>query len=320
MFVGSCSSVFYALDRKSGEVVWRYDIRQDGEQREFHTDAVIRGPAVLIGTDFRDETGIGHVYSFDRETGSVRWKRQTRHGFPSDLAGSKGQTYAVTFAGELLTLDDATGTVRWSFTEAAGRAGFSRPSAPAAAGDSVFFGSADGRIFSLNAGSGKVKWTRALGTPIHTPLALWGQTISFGTEDRRVCRVDARDGALQVCRTFDDAPSGKPVAAGDFLILLLGGSGSCCASIISLDSSLRTRWTQRAPEGSQWDTFRPAVSGDTVLIGSDRGELFAFRVTDGSKIWSQNFGGPIRSIGSAGGILYVGTLNGTVFAFDPRIR
>ncbi|MDQ6893303.1 MAG: PQQ-like beta-propeller repeat protein [Acidobacteriota bacterium] len=223
----------------------------------------------------------------------------------------------MTFAGEILALDDASGAIRWRFGNDAPGRDSRRPSSPAASQDTVYYGSADGKVFALDAATGTVRWTRALGSPIQTPLTLWGKTVSFGTEDRRVCRLDVRDGSTVACRSFDELPAGKPLVAGDSLIVLFGGSRSCCASIAALDSSLRTRWVQAAPDGSAWDTFRPAARGDAILIGSDRGELFAFRLADGAKRWSRTFGGPVRSIGSANGILYVGTLNGTVYAYEP---
>ncbi|MFQ5602719.1 MAG: PQQ-binding-like beta-propeller repeat protein [bacterium] len=39
LYVGSCSGKFYALDTVSGEMVWRYDIQQDGDQTRFPASA-----------------------------------------------------------------------------------------------------------------------------------------------------------------------------------------------------------------------------------------------------------------------------------------
>jgi outer membrane protein assembly factor BamB len=44
----------------------------------------------------------------------------------------------------------------------------------------------------------------------------------------------------------------------------------------------------------------------------------AFRLTDGALQWLHKFTGAVRSIGFADGVLYVGTLNGTVYAFQLK--
>jgi outer membrane protein assembly factor BamB len=61
-----------ALDKKNGQVKWEYDIRKDGEQSQFHGDPLVTDKLLVIGSDGK----MGHVYAFDRVTGTVRWKYQ----------------------------------------------------------------------------------------------------------------------------------------------------------------------------------------------------------------------------------------------------
>ncbi|MGH7452106.1 MAG: PQQ-binding-like beta-propeller repeat protein, partial [bacterium] len=53
---------------------------------------------------------------------------------------------------------------------------------------------------------------------------------------------------------------------------------------------------------------------DYVLAGSNRGEIFAYRIADGKLAWSHKIGGTIRSFGSSEQVLYVGTVEGTIYA------
>lgn len=70
VFVGSCSGVFYALNKTTGQLQWSYDITKDGKQISFHGNPLITGDLILIGTDRSCEPdGVGHVYAFDRRTG-----------------------------------------------------------------------------------------------------------------------------------------------------------------------------------------------------------------------------------------------------------
>jgi outer membrane protein assembly factor BamB len=50
-------------------------------------------------------------------------------------------------------------------------------------------------------------------------------------------------------------------------------------------------------------------------LGTDKGDIFAFNITDGSKIWTHHLEGEkIRVFGNSGNVLYVGTLKGTLYA------
>jgi outer membrane protein assembly factor BamB len=66
------------FDKRTGKVQWSYNIHQDGNQTSFHGNPLITDQLVLIGTDKSCASGgIGHVYAFDRATGTVRWKYRT---------------------------------------------------------------------------------------------------------------------------------------------------------------------------------------------------------------------------------------------------
>jgi len=84
-----------ALDKKTGQVKWDYDIRKDGEQSQFHGDPLITDDLVVIGTDGT----LGHVYAFGRTTGAVRWKYKVEAtGVASDIVRVENQIYFVTIA------------------------------------------------------------------------------------------------------------------------------------------------------------------------------------------------------------------------------
>ena len=53
VLIGSCAGTFYALDKKTGEVRWSYDIKKDGDQTSFHGNPLITEDLIIIGTDGR---------------------------------------------------------------------------------------------------------------------------------------------------------------------------------------------------------------------------------------------------------------------------
>lgn len=69
-----------------------------------------------------------------------------------------------------------------------------------------------------------------------------------------------------------------------------------------------------------WSSTAPYVWRDYVLAGSNRGEVFAHRIADGKPSWSHKIGGTIRSFGSSERVIYVGTVEGMIYActFDQK--
>jgi len=60
----------------------------------------------------------------------------------------------------------------------------------------------------------------------------------------------------------------------------------------------------------------PAISGNTLYIGSDDGHLYGLDKRTGKKIWSYNLGVPIASSPAiSGNTLYIGAYDGCVYAF-----
>jgi outer membrane protein assembly factor BamB len=101
LLIGSCAGTFYAFDKQSGKVRWIYDIHQDGNQTSFRSNPLITDQLVLIGTDKSCASGrIGHVYAFDKTTGTVRWKYRTA-GTPTDIVRMGSTIYAASFVDEL---------------------------------------------------------------------------------------------------------------------------------------------------------------------------------------------------------------------------
>lgn len=105
-------------------------------------------------------------------------------------------------------------------------------------------------------------------------------------------------------------PQGKLVVSSDSVLVTLGSE-----VVVSIDSDLaKARWTEKA--ANEWTTARPFIWGNAVLL-ADRGTLSAFRLADGSKLWTHDFPNVVRGIGSEGEILYIGTRQGTVYAYSP---
>jgi outer membrane protein assembly factor BamB len=308
LFVASCNGRMRALDKKTGQVKWEYDITKDGDQREFHGDPLITDELVVIGTDGK----MGHVYAFEQSTGLVRWKyRVDEGGAASDIVRSGGDACAVTLGNELVCLDLKSGKSRWTFRGSQSAEYCLTCSSPAAAADRVYFGGLDGFVYALNPQSGKLIWKQNLGAKVTTSAVIRGSDLYLGTAKHRLYRLDANSGEVRGEVETEAEPDGHLVLADNSLLAVLGGR-----VIANFDLDLkRMRWSAKA--SNYWTSARPYLWHDFVLAGN-RGELVALRVSDGVRQWSYQFPETVRGIGTSPEVLYVGTLHGPLFAYSPR--
>jgi len=308
LIVSSCNGLIRALDKETGEERWSYDIRKDGDQKEFHSDPLVTEKLIITTTD----GNMGHVYAFDKRSGAVRWKYGVAwRGLASDVVRSGSNIYVVTLEDQLVCLDLESGAARWTFPSSAPPKLYYWTSSPAMVGDRVYFGGLDGFIYAVEANSGKLAWKSNLGARISTSIAAQGHDIYLGTADRHLYRLDADSGRVLGELSVESEPRWRIVSGGDSLLVFLGPQ-----ILASVDLSLKqVRWLAKASQ--EWMSARPYLWRDLVLAGG-RDELVAFRASDGARVWSRQISGTVRGIGVTDAVLYVGTLKGRVFALAYR--
>jgi outer membrane protein assembly factor BamB len=310
LFVGSCSGVFYAFDKRTGDVLWAHDTAKDGATANFHGDPLVAGDLIVTGSD---STQDGFVYAFEQATGKVRWKVPVEGGASTDVLRHGNHALTVTAGGELLCLDLETGERKWSIPPEIPHPEFQRSSAVLASG-MVFFAGPDSRLYAVDAGSGRLLWTRDIGGVPSTSLATLGDHLYVGTRDDRFLRLDLYSGQLGGMIATDGTPFGTPVPWKNTLFLLTSPD-----RLLQLDAGLTTiLGAGVAP--TEWTSFRPHPFQGGVLAGDDSGELFSFDLEDGTVQWTDVFRGSVRGLGSSEDVLYVGTLSGMLYAYRPGER
>lgn len=313
IYIGSCAGNFYALDRTTGMVRWSYDIRKDGNQVSFHGNPLFAGDLILIGTDKSCALdGIGHVYAFDKNTGTVHWKYRTTSA-STDVIQVGSNVYFGSFQDSWTALKSIDGNLAWSFSTRATNPDCMLPKSPVADDKHVYIAGLDGVIYSFDAASGQIVWKRKLPAGPSTTLALKGRFILVGTNDNHIYRLKSESGVTDAEITVEAKPVGRPILAGDSLLVFLENHSDRVGYLASVDIDLRkVRWmTKSSPE---WASERPYVSKGVIIAGNCRGELAGFRATDGAPQWKTNVKGCIRSIGGDDDNLYVGVQEGTVYA------
>lgn len=263
----------------------------------------------MIASDDRRADGLGHLYAIDRATGQPRWKRAFDVGVMTDLVLVGDVLYFATLREIVVALKLANGEPVWTF--AAGGAGerFFATSSPLVSKTRVFFGGTDGTIHALDRKTGQSVWARSLGARISTSLVDIDKKLFAGTADSRLHLLAPDDGEIIASRELPGLPFGRPIrAAGDIVVFTTGGV------VLSTSPDLGSvRWETKVE--TEWASFRPLLLGTEILAGADDGRVHAIAVKDGTRLWSQDFGGPVTSLTVAGdGECYVGTTRGIVFA------
>lgn len=304
MYVGSCSGVYYAFERSTGRIRWKYDTRQDGAPAEFHGDPLLSRDLIVTGSD---GTLPGYVYAFDRKTGTLRWKTAVG-GLETDLLRSGDTIFGVTSEGSLIAMQLATGKVIWR-VESSRDPSRSRVRAPALSGKRIFFPGLNGKVYAVQAATGEVVWQRDLGSPITTALLLADGYLFVGALNHRLYRLSPKTGKITAEQDVGDFPHSVLVAANGSLAVLVGEK-----TLLGLDLGLNVRWTRAT--SAPLSTLRPLVLEDSVLVGNDAGELLAFRLAEGTPVWSGRIEGVPRALRLAGSTLVVGTLQGAVLAYE----
>ncbi|HYH84682.1 MAG TPA: PQQ-binding-like beta-propeller repeat protein [Pyrinomonadaceae bacterium] len=315
LFIGSCAGTFYAINKTTGQVQWSYDIRKDGKQISFHGDPLVTDDLILIGTDYScAPDGIGHVYAFERSSGKVRWKYRST-SVPTDIVQLGSNVYFGSFQDKWSSVNLQTGGLNWSFSTDTPNPDCAPIKSPVAVERRLFFAGLDGVVYSLDAASGRVMWKRKLAAAPSTSLVFRDKTLYVGTADQHIYRLNAETGAIVAELAIEATPTGRPAFAADSLYVFLENRPERAGYIISVDTKLAgVRWKQKS--SPEWTSRRSLLWKGYVVAGNCRGEVAAFRASDGEPQWKLNVKGCISSIGSSGDILFVGVQEGTVYAFD----
>jgi outer membrane protein assembly factor BamB len=148
--VGSEDGRVHAVDRMSGEALWRF-----GTGGKIYGTPQVSDGRVFVGSEDQ------HVYAIDAAGGHQIWQASVAGAVTASLSVANGQLYAATRAGSINTLDLANGRLAWRFEApkaadpANGRAipgirplvSFVMP--PAVEPDFLYVGDTNGRLYKI---------------------------------------------------------------------------------------------------------------------------------------------------------------------------
>jgi outer membrane protein assembly factor BamB len=198
LFLPTFDGRFYALETKSGKVVWSKRTGRCGWatpavwQRRVYVTFI--GNRATCGESVPGRGGL--VVAYDADDGRVLWQRTTGLNESSPLVLG-GLVYVGDWDGHVWALDARSGRTRWRF-----RTGGQIKGSLAASGGRVYVGPYDGHVYALDAKTGRLAWRASAqerlggrGTFYSTPAAAYGR-VYIGNTDGKVYAFGATTGRL----------------------------------------------------------------------------------------------------------------------------
>jgi len=151
VFVAESRGHFYALDGKTGKLLWEHQFNRCSAGSPAYADGVVYHG--FMHTRCKRVPGAkGMVVAMDAKTGKIKWKVQTEV-IESSVLEVNGDLFFGGWDGNIVSLDAKTGKQRWSYHADSGIT-----SSVAYHAGNVFVGSDGGAFYALNANSGKLLW------------------------------------------------------------------------------------------------------------------------------------------------------------------
>jgi outer membrane protein assembly factor BamB len=310
-----------------------------GVQWKFHTGGlIISSPAIANGLAYVGSTD-GNLYAIDLNSGTMKWKFETKARVVSSPAAAGGVVYFSSYDGWLYAVEATTGKLKWKFKNAGERrfagthihgslpAAETMPdpfdcylSSPVVWNGNVYFGSGDGNVYALDAGTGSVKWRFHTGDVVHASPAISGGTLFVGSWDSYFYAIDAASGKEKWrFKTGVDPDIHNQVGIQSSAAVADGTVYFGCrdSHLYALDAVTgKKRWSFST--GSSWVISSPAVSqGRVYFATSDTALFYALDAGTGKQIFSLKFHFPFFSSPAiAGNTLYIGSHDGKLTAIN----
>lgn len=288
--------------------MWTYDTAKGGTRAQFHGDAIVAAGSLVVPSDAAPSA---FVYAFDADTGKVRWRMEFEGGVATTPLAAGNAVIVASATGKVARIDAASGKAVWSVAPDGARPVLPYIQSPASDGRRVYFASNSPKLFALDAPNGTVVWRKDFPARINTSLQVHGGTLYAGTADGHLYALDPASGEVRRRISLGGMPYGTLVVTPPLLVTLVAAKP---AKVVALDlSTYTTRWERTTPR--EWTTMQPLVHDGTVIAGNEEKELCAFALDSGETRWCTPVPQVPRGLGTSGGMLYVGTLNGRILAY-----
>ena len=298
-YVGSWDEYLWAVDVKTGELLWPFWARR----------FIFASPVVADGMLYvaSDEGRPYNLFALNARTGDVIWQYVTSGSVDrdSDLVVGNGMLYVGSFSGQLEAVNAKTGAFVWSHEFPA------RPSAAVAGG--VVYVSAGYDVYALDANTGATIWDYNTGYSYFpsTPVVV-NNVIYVGSGEYHVLALNAKTGTLIWTAATDGMVSSSPAVANG-VVYVASQTSYQSGSVIALKASTGEQiWLTGIGGASS-----PIVANGVVYAGEHGHGVHALDAKTGAPLWLYVTGDEVDSSPVvANGVLYVTSEDYNLYAFS----
>ncbi|MFQ5811230.1 MAG: PQQ-binding-like beta-propeller repeat protein [Armatimonadota bacterium] len=201
LYIGDLGGALRALRLVDGAPVWQYDAwgPPGGPKDRLLATAALVGSVVFVGSQdmWHGEPKPPapdpdlHLQAVDAATGEARWTLKAPGSVMGSPAVGGGIVYAAGNEGypssraAVYAVDAASGAKRWRWPEKGSGAGVVH-TAPAIAGDMVYFADLDGTVYIFSAQKGAPVALHATGGPVYSSPAISDGRLFVGSGDGKL--------------------------------------------------------------------------------------------------------------------------------------
>lgn len=272
---------------------------------------------LFISTDRGCADG-GYVYAFEQQTGKLRWKYRSS-GPSTGFAQIDSAIVFGTREDEWISVAMDSGKANWTFHDASPDPQCEIRTSPVTDGEGVFFVTHEGSIIALNS-SGHKTWMQKPSSTVTTSLFMYKDVLYFGTNDRHIHGVKPADGMPLAGLETPFIPKGrfawshKGERDTEYVFALNKKDRHDEGILLAFGGEFESLlWA--SPSDREWMSDQPHVWRDWIIAGNCKGDVAAYRASDGKLAWTNHVKGCIRSFGHDGSTLYIGVQEGTVYAY-----
>lgn len=286
---GHSEGVVVALDRETGEQVWRAWTSSDIYSEPVVADGTayvgdISGrlnaidvaappedeapelikvefpfsgaPAAADGAlYFGDDDGV--AYGFDPADGSVLWTTETAGNIRTPATVVDGAVYLGNGGNELVALETADGSERWRVTGEA-----TIGASPTVADGTVYAADFDGVVHAVDAADGATEWTATLDDTVREAVAVAGGAAYVVDDSGTVTALELDDGSERWRHDAgEDAFAYGLAATADVVVTHVGDD-----TVLALDAGTGEVRGKFVADDSLWE--RPTVGDGVVYVGA----------------------------------------------------
>ena len=306
VYFGSNDNHVYALDASTGGLLWKHDT---GDWVQY-SPVVSEGVVYFKGLADGDQK----LHALDAMSGELLWVSEEPYPYIDGFAlAVYGKVYMPGESGEFHALDAGTGETVWSFSVGSGA-----ESSPIADDTGWVFLTAVNSAYGLNAKTGEEIWSYSTETfPARDFPAVEQYGYFYFSPSKVLYALNGATGEPVWSYKASDFINMKPVVAEG--MVYTGSEDGLFYALNAANGELV--WSLEAMD---WQLASPTVVDGVLYAESSDGYLRALDAGGtGEELWrfQKGYFSGVQSYTVAGGVVYVGSLDGSVYAFTaPVIR